>query len=198
MTTKLPDPEARLTRAELAKAVGRSKTTIRRWEEQGKLKPIIGPNGVRLYRVADAEQLNGGTPVDTLPRARPYAPKPAEGDGELAAQIFELLEQNVHPVAIVARLREHPDVVESFVDKWARMRRACVLSAEQVRTIKKFYSIKSFRDVDDLIEQLKSEVIRLTTCRHCTEGSQLEYCLACLQDAVERARISATEPQSGK
>lgn len=38
---------------ELAKAIGKSKTTVRRWEAEGKLKPTVNERGVRLYRVIE-------------------------------------------------------------------------------------------------------------------------------------------------
>jgi hypothetical protein len=52
--------EGMLTRAEMSKALGMSKTTLRRWEDKGKLKPIVDPAGVHLFRKQDALALNGG------------------------------------------------------------------------------------------------------------------------------------------
>lgn len=69
-------PETFLTRAEMAKALGKSKTTIRRWEASGKLRPTVNEHGVHLFRVADAKALNGGAPVRALGQARAYVPAP--------------------------------------------------------------------------------------------------------------------------
>ena len=54
-----------LTRAELAKAIKKSKTTIRRWEDQGKLKPIMNERGVRLYRVSDVKSIDASADILT-------------------------------------------------------------------------------------------------------------------------------------
>lgn len=65
-------PEGYVTRAELARAAKKGKTTIRRWEKEGKIKPIIGPGGVRLFRVEDVKRLTGVESIEPLARARAY------------------------------------------------------------------------------------------------------------------------------
>lgn len=61
--------------------------------------------GVHLFRVEDALRLNGGEPIESLPRARAYVATAHGADGELAAKIFDLLVEGVPPVKIVTRLR---------------------------------------------------------------------------------------------
>lgn len=103
-----PSDDAMLTRAEMCKARGISKTTLRRWEDAGKVKPVVGHRGFHLYRQEDARSANGGKPIERLLKARALVPSAANAGGELAAEIFDRLDRHIEPADIVKELRVHP------------------------------------------------------------------------------------------
>lgn len=51
------DPSERVAIGKAARVAGVSIATLRRWEEQGRLKPDRTPGGQRRYRVGDVEAL---------------------------------------------------------------------------------------------------------------------------------------------
>lgn len=124
----------RLTRMELAKTLGVGKTTICRWELNGKLKPVIRERGVRTFRYGDVADLIGDREIVRLDQARRHVPSSAGTSGELNAAVFELLDADVHPVDVVRKLKVNADVVEALLVKWIRWRRAVLLAASEIHS----------------------------------------------------------------
>ena len=80
------------------------------------------PVGVRLFDAAEVEA--------AFVRVRAVRQGPAGDSGEIAAEVFALLDEGLNPVDVVTRTRFGPDLVEHLQGQWARMRRALILSPE--------------------------------------------------------------------
>src|SRR5688572_28098770 len=96
-------PDGRLTRSQAARRLGVSVTTLRRMEG-AVLHPEKGPGGVRIFDVSEVEA--------SFLRVRASRHSPAAADGEIAAEVFALLDDGLNPVDVVKRTRVAPDLVE--------------------------------------------------------------------------------------
>jgi AcrR family transcriptional regulator len=111
---------ATLTRDDVAKRLGISVSTVRRLEGS-KLHPLITANGVRRFkpddveRVAEALAANQNTPRNAEKAAVRAAELPK---GELAALVFERLEQRHSLAEIVIALRVPPEDVREMYHAW--------------------------------------------------------------------------------
>lgn len=160
-----------LTRAELGKAIKKSKTTIRRWEAQGKLKPLINERGVRLYRVADVKTIDASAVVEPLPQARAHVQTAGQVGGELASEVFARCERGEGAVKIVTDLRVHPDVVDGLMKRWARFKRTILLSRENVYAIEDSLKLRVREfTAEDLVEKIRRLGARMATCRSCKKN----------------------------
>lgn len=175
--------EGLLTRAELAKAIGKSKTTVRRWEAKGKITPIVDEHGVHLFRVEDAQRLNGGEPIATLPRARAYVASADRANSELGAQVFDLLLQRVPRVKIVTQLRIHPNVLEGFLEAWARLRHGFFVDGRQLRAIARLLRVLP-ETADDLVKVLARQQAHRERCRACHREPPV-WCYPCVSNRVD-------------
>jgi hypothetical protein len=118
-------PGPRLTRAQVARQLGTSIPTVRRWERRGLLHPTISP--VDQARSFDPAEVAAMAPQ--LARV-PREPKPAKtaqaaapvptGDpaGELAARVFERFEQRQSLPEVVIGLRITPDKARALFREW--------------------------------------------------------------------------------
>ena len=112
--------QATLTRDDVAKRLGVSVSTVRRLEGS-KLHPLVTANGVRRFKPDDVERLaaalaaNQNTPrtADKAAVRAPELPK-----GELAALVFERLEQRNSLAEIVIALRVPPEEVRELYHAW--------------------------------------------------------------------------------
>ena len=120
------EPAKLLTRTETAKRLGVSTSTVRRYEGD-KLRPIRGADGVNRFDVKAVAELatsllndNDGKPP-RKPRRNP-ATAPAHEvkrtEGEIAAEVFERLEQRQSLAEIVIGVRVPPDVVRELHRQW--------------------------------------------------------------------------------
>jgi hypothetical protein len=139
------DDESQLVnRADAARILGATKSTVRRHEEAGRLVPVdAGPNnGERLFRRDDVSALRAAprsppipsAPLESVPRPARAAQRP-ELDGETAAQLFELFDAGCAPVAVVISERLPPAVVEAAWAAYGRLRRLAALSPQQAAYI---------------------------------------------------------------
>ena len=175
-----------LTRAELAKAIKKSKTTIRRWEDQGKLKPIINERGVRLYRVSDVKSIDASAVIEPLPQARAHVLTAAQASGDLAAEVFARLERGESAVKIVAELRVHPDVVDGLMKRWARFKRAIFLSREDIYAIEDALELRVREfTAECLVDRIRRTAERLAKCVRCKKERPY-MCSTCVSDRIER------------
>ncbi len=110
-----PEATALLTRAQAARVLGVSVSTVIRRENV--LKPVV-LNGVHMFdeRVLRRE-------VVTV-RHRQAIASLGPTSGDVAASVFELLEAGVESTQIVIRLRVTPDAVVALRAQWAEMVRA--------------------------------------------------------------------------
>lgn len=112
--------QATLTRDDVAKRLGVSVSTVRRLEGS-KLHPLVADNGVRRFKPADVEQLAVALAAN---QNKPRNAQKAEervavlSKGELAALVFERLEQRHSLAEIVIALRVPPDEVRELYHTW--------------------------------------------------------------------------------
>ena len=92
----------RLTRSKAARRLGVSVTTLRRMEGD-LLHPEKGPGGVRLFDVSEVEA--------AFVKVRSARQGAIAADGEIAAEVFALLDDGLNPVDVVRQLHISPDVV---------------------------------------------------------------------------------------
>ena len=81
---------------EFAKRIGRSPSTVRRWEQEGKITPKRLPSGHRYFDESDLRSMLGGAPVSRvtvvyyrvgecfMTKRRPSIT--GQGDGDLLSQ----------------------------------------------------------------------------------------------------------------
>lgn len=120
---KEPGNPVWLTRAQVATRLGVSVSTVRRYEGD-RLQPRIDDEGVRWFDEKDVAALAAA--LMNEPRAtrrRNARPVPASSTaqrtaGEIAAQVFERLEQRQSLAEIVVGVRVEPSVVRALFDQW--------------------------------------------------------------------------------
>lgn len=111
---------APLTRADVAERLGVSVSTVRRFEGS-RLHPVISDKGVRRFRLEDVERLAAALAAEqnTPSRIEKAAIRASElPKGELAALVFERLEQRHSLAEIVIALRVPPDEVRELYHSW--------------------------------------------------------------------------------
>jgi transcriptional regulator with XRE-family HTH domain len=120
-----PEDSAPLTRAQVAARLGISISTVRRFEGE-RLHPQIGPEDVRLFDAGEVAAL--AAELANEPRARRLRnaaadpggkPAPRSAD-ELAAQVFERLEQRQTLAEIVIGVRIAPERVRALYVQWTQ------------------------------------------------------------------------------
>ncbi len=97
-----------------------SVSTVRRYEGT-RLKPVITDKGVRMFTVEQVERLAAALAADqSTPRGMQKAAVNVAqlSKGELAAAVFERLEQRHSLVEIVVALRVPPDEVRDLYHAW--------------------------------------------------------------------------------
>jgi len=99
-----------LKRAEVARALGIGKTTLRRWEARGE----ISCRGAR----GEERRFDPSAVADVLRRRRPEE-NAVLSVGEEAAAVFRLLEEDVPLREIVISLRVSPERVRELYAAWA-------------------------------------------------------------------------------
>lgn len=112
----------RLTRAQVADRLGTSVSTVRRFEGV-RLHPQVDENGVRWFDPHEVAGLAAERANEQAGRRRntngasKRAPD-ALDNGELAALVFERLEQRQSLAEIVIALRVTPETVRALFDQW--------------------------------------------------------------------------------
>jgi hypothetical protein len=111
-------PHGKLTRAEVARRLGVSVTTLRRMEGT-KLHPTRRSDGVHLFDATEVEAV-----LVTYRQVRSRTTRAsAEADGALAAQAFECFDQRVPVSEVVKRLQIAPERAAAFQIAWSRLKR---------------------------------------------------------------------------
>jgi hypothetical protein len=161
-----------LGRTEAARVMGVSKTTFRRRFEGTALKPEVGADGVHRFREERVRELviqRNATPAN-----------PDAYDGAMAAEVFNLLDEGVHPVDIVKRLALDPRAIEAIHRQWASMRDTFVVTGNEAREIEAIPWLAGRRPIRDgrqLIESLSDANPQL--CGKCQD----EHAVLCAKCA---------------
>jgi hypothetical protein len=165
-----------LTRIETAKRLGVSTSTVRRYEGD-KLHPIRGADGVNRFDAKAVAELatsllndNGGKPPRKPRRNAAAAPEVKRTEGEIAADVFERLEQRQSLAEIVIGVRVPPDVVRELHRQWQigliegeLERDKPVLPVGEVLTQQERHM--SERDLHELLASLPAGPTRLSIAR---------------------------------
>jgi hypothetical protein len=168
-----------LRRAEAARLLGVSVSTLRRSEGE-LIKPIVGPDGVHLFEESEIRSV-------MVTRRRRLGSDAVATNGGVAADVFELLDANVHPVDIVKRLRLPPDVVITLRDQWTQMRGGFVVTKEEADMLSALTGTSVAKSGRDLVGQVSRDQDKRTqaaelatpTCRLCAQKPSC-VCAACL------------------
>jgi len=120
-----PENSAPLTRAQVASRLGISISTVRRFEGE-RLHPQIGPDDVRLFDAGEVAAL--AAELVNEPRTHRLRNAAADPGGkplprsadELAAQVFERLEQRQTLAEIVVGVRVTPERVRELYAQWTQ------------------------------------------------------------------------------
>lgn len=112
----------RLTRAQVADRLGASISTVRRFEGV-RLHPEADEDGVHWFDPKEVSALAAERANEPSTRRRNASPTTTKGvdertAGEIAALVFERLEQRQSLAEIVVGLRVAPDVVRALFDQW--------------------------------------------------------------------------------
>lgn len=162
-----------LRRAEAARMLGVSKSTLRRMEGTS-LRPVVGPKNVHLFQEEEVRAI-------VVTRRSRLESEP--GSGDVAAEAFSLFDAGVHVVDVVKQLRVAPDVVERLHATWARLRDMMVLSVDGRSEINKLllgwddHSLKTEADVVAFLKKWMTDESfrRCSDCR--TEMAS--FCRTC-------------------
>jgi hypothetical protein len=156
-----------LKRSEAARLLGVSVSTLRRREGE-MLNPILGPDGVHLFDEAEVRA------VMVTVRGRAALAALGTSAGDTAADVFTLLDDNVHPVEIVKRLRLTPDTVSTLHERWATMRGGFPVSPTEAAELGRIARARVPKTAAVAIAQIRVRVAALTRMR---QGSAT--CHAC-------------------
>ncbi len=174
------DETKRLTRSEVAARLGCSVSTVRRYEGD-RLHPEVGDDGVRSFTASEVARLARELVAarEASPRGREKAVERAAEltRGELAALVFERLEQRQSLAEVVIGLRLPPEDVRALYHAWLQGlqrgeldRRDCALPPRNTAQ-----DLGAFRRVDAtvfaaLLAALPAdEPTRVSVARYCDE-----------------------------
>jgi hypothetical protein len=181
--------EIEVTPAEACRALDVAKSTLRRWERQGKIVARVNERGVHLYLARDVQRLSGDSRViAAVPKSRAISIEVTDGD--LAAEVFEGLEAGKSPIELVIALRRPPEVIEPIVRRHARMKRSFIMTSEMLDIIGKLRGWEGDTPIDDSAEFVAGLETALAAAGKCVRCRQheAEYCSRCRRDAIVQAR----------
>jgi hypothetical protein len=104
-----------IKRAEAARMLGVSVSTLRR-REGAELTPVVDADGVHMFDESEVRS------VMVTVRRRQSVHALGTSIGDVAADVFTMLDAGEHPVEIVKQLRIAPDAVVGLQEQWAAMR----------------------------------------------------------------------------
>lgn len=164
-----------LGRAAAARLLGVSKTTLRRMEGDS-IEPVVGPKNERLFH---QEQ------IQALVMTRRTSLRETQPTDEVAADVFTLFDEHVHPVDVIKQLRLAPKLVESLHQHWTRMRGMLVLSHQATAAI-----CEMLRDGETLpLPERDAELLELA--KKWVHESSPHTCVQCKSDSAEFCRPCA-------
>jgi hypothetical protein len=159
-----------LKRSEAARVLGISVSTLRRREGE-LIQPVIGANGVHLFEESELKA------VMVTVRHRQAISSMGPSAGDVAADVFTLLDEPMHPADIVKRLRLAPDVVTALHEQWTRMHQAFVVIKEEAEELGMHARARRATSAREAVAQVKARVETLLRlhgspkCRFCGDRS---------------------------
>jgi hypothetical protein len=173
-----------IKRSEAARMLGVSVSTLRR-REGNLVNPIIGPDGIRLFDEAEVRS------VSITVRQQQSISAIGPRGGDVAAEVFTLLDDGVHGVEIVKRLRLPPDVVVALQAQWAGMRGGFVVTQEEADELAVHTRARRATSARVAVAQVESRVAALLRLRG---GGRCKFCGDSSACACESCVIQARGP----
>jgi hypothetical protein len=181
-------------RSQAARLLGVSKSTVRRMEGQT-LTPIVGPKNMHLFHEEQVQSL--------IVTRRSETGCPPRATGDIAADVFELFDENLHPVEVVKRLRIEPGLVETLHQHWCRLRGLLVLSTVGTTELHDILCVDEFAPPTtseaELIALAQKWVIEESQhqCKRC-RGESAAFCRPCAKAWGARAAQSELAAQRAR
>ena len=142
-------------RAEAARMLGVRVSTLRR-KEGVELNPIVDSDGVHMFDESEVRSV-----MVTVRRSQSV--RVALATGDVAADVFEMLDGGAHPVDIVKQLRVGPDVVIALNEQWLGMRGGIAFSVEQAGELARLLQLCApVSGADDALAKLRQRLNALT------------------------------------
>ncbi len=171
--------------------LGVSVSTLRR-REGDLLQPIVDTDGV--HRFAESEVRS----VMVTVRHRQTMTAMGPNAGEVAAEVFTLLDEAVHPVDIVKQLKIAPDAITSLHQQWAQMRGGFAVNRDEAKELAYLARSQVPTNARDAVAQLTARAERLlrlngtSACRFCGEKTACvcEGCVVTVRGPVATLAIA--------
>jgi hypothetical protein len=146
--SSIVDTTGWLTILQAIDLLGVSRNTIGRWEREGRLHPEKAQRGdsARWLIVYDPNELA------KMPRR--FKQLPANEAGELAARVFEFLDEGKSVREIVIQTRETPTRIEDLRQQWLDGGGADLVIGKEAREEYQRITGKPFRGVSDLVQTI--------------------------------------------
>lgn len=125
----------KLTMSEVAKLLGKSRTTVRTLAERGQLTATRSADGIFLFNRAQVEQFATAYAVRKTTTTTTVL-RPGDFSGADAAIVYGALDDGESQTEIVKRTRLHPFAVESIAQVWARTRRMILVDEANSTTLR--------------------------------------------------------------
>ena len=138
-----------LTILQAVDLLGISRNTLTRWEHEGRIHPSKAQRGdsVRWLIVYDPDELA------KMPRR--HKQLPANEAGELAARVFEFLDEGKSVREIVIQTRETPARIEDLRQQWLDGGGADLVISKEARAEYERITGKPFRSVSELVQSIQ-------------------------------------------
>jgi DNA-binding transcriptional MerR regulator len=186
-------PSHLMTRMQVAKSLGVSHSLVCKWEREGQLTAQVLTTGVHAFDKRDVE-------LYRVERARNgKGMRNAHTAGEVAAQVFAMLEAGERPIAIVTTLTIHPDVVEACAKQWARMRGSVVVDPEQLQQLRQLLPRNDVvelpaGDAQQLVAQMRRAVDAAHLCVKCNDATA-RFCGLDCGDVARPSQVRPAAPR---
>jgi hypothetical protein len=183
------EPGAKLLkRSEAARLLGVSVSTLRR-REGDLVQPVVDARGVHRFVESELRA------VMVTVRHREAVERLGPSGGDVAAEVFTLLDEGAHPTEIVKRLRLVPDVVVALHEQWARMQGGFAVNRDDARSLALTAKTRQpATSGSELVEQIDARFVELLglggapRCKYCGDPAAC-VCKHCILDV--RGRLIA-------
>lgn len=176
------DTNGWLTQSQAADLLGVSRVTLARWAREGSLNVQYAQRGdsIRMLTLYD--------PAELARMPRRYRATPDMAAGELAARVFECLNQGMTMRDIVVETREMPSKIETLTEIWMDSGGASMtINPAAKAELERFCG--PFGNVTELVQRIATicgERIEATVCEDASDA-QIEHAIVCVLDQAEAA-----------